>query len=140
MFLFGIRLTNVTRPLRHRDPEAAVAGLVPDWSGGTRIGNTLAQFDRHWAKYVLGQGAVMLLITDGLAPAMERLHKSCSQLIWLNPLLHWDGFEPKSQSTRAMLPHLDEFRPVHNIASLRALIAALSRPMPARGRPLEGAA
>ena len=147
VFLFGTRLTNVTRQLRHRDPEAAlaaVAGLVPDWSGGTRIGDTLAQFNRHWAKRVLGQGAVVLLVTDGLdragadglAPAMERLHKSCRRLIWLNPLLRWDGFEPKSQGIRAMLPHVDEFRPVHNIASLRALIAALSRPAPARGRPL----
>ena len=82
----------------------------------------------------------MLLVTDGLAPVMERLHKSCSQLIWLNPLLQWDGFEPKFRGTCAMLPHLDEFRPVHNIASLHAMIAALSRPMPARGCPLEGAA
>ncbi len=151
VFLFGTRLTNVTRQLRHRDPEAAlaaVAGLVPDWSGGTRIGDTLAQFNRHWAKRVLGQGAVVLLVTDGLdragadglAPAMERLHKSCRRLIWLNPLLRWDGFEPKSQGIRAMLPHVDEFRPVHNIASLHALIAALSRPTPARSRPLEVAA
>ncbi len=150
VFLFGTRLTNVTRQLRHRDPEAAqaaVAALVPDWSGGTRIGDTLAQFNRHWAKRVLGQGAVVLLVTDGLdragadglAPAMERLHKSCRRLIWLNPLLRWDGFEPKSQGIRAMLPHVDEFRPVHNIASLRALIAALSRPAPVRGRLLEAA-
>ncbi len=146
VFLFGTRLTNVTRVLRHKDPEAAfaaVAGLVPDWSGGTRIGETIAQFNREWAKRVLGQGAVVLLVTDGLdragaeglAEAMERLHKSCRRLIWLNPLLRWDGFEPKSQGIRAMLPHVDEFRPVHNVASLRALIAALSRPAPARGRP-----
>ena len=148
VFLFGTRLTNVTRQLRHRDAEAAfnaVAGLVPDWSGGTRIGDTVAQFNRQWAKRVLGQGAVVLLVTDGLdragaeglGPAMERLHKSCRRLIWLNPLLRWDGFEPKSQGIRAMLPHVDEFRPVHNIASLRALIASLSRPAPVRGRLTE---
>ena len=144
VFLFGTRLTNVTRVLRHKDPEAAfqaVAALVPDWSGGTRIGDTIAQFNREWSKRVLGQGAVVLLVTDGLdragadglPEAMERLHKSCRRLIWLNPLLRWDGFEPKSQGIRAMLPHVDEFRPVHNIASLRSLIASLSRP-PESGR------
>ena len=145
VFLFGTRLTNITRVLRHKDPEAAfaaVAGLVPDWSGGTRIGETIAQFNRDWAKRVLGQGAVVLLVTDGLdragaeglPEAMERLHKSCRRLVWLNPLLRWDGFQPRSQGIRAMLPHVDEFRPVHNIASLRALIASLSGPVVERGR------
>jgi hypothetical protein len=138
-FLFGTRLTNVTRPLRHRDAEVAfqlVSHLVPDWSGGTRIGEALGTFNRRWAKRVLGQGAVVLLVTDGLdrdgapglAETMERLHKSCSRLVWLNPLLRWDGFAPKSQGIRAMLPHVDEFRPVHNLASLRALVQSLSRP------------
>ena len=141
-FLFGTRLSNITRQLRNRDPEVAfqlVAQAVPDWSGGTRIGEALGLFNHNWSRRVLGQGAVVLLVTDGLdrdgaaglAENMERLHKSCSRLIWLNPLLRWDGFEPKSQGIRAMLPHVDEFRPVHNLASLRTLIETLSRP-PAR--------
>jgi uncharacterized protein with von Willebrand factor type A (vWA) domain len=143
IFLFGTRLSNVTRCLRHRDPEVAfqlVAHTVPDWSGGTRIGEALATFNQKWARRVLGQGAVVLLVTDGLdrpradegsaglAANMERLHKSCARLIWLNPLLRWDGFEPRSQGIRAMLPHVDSFRPVHNLASLRALVQTLSRP------------
>ena len=138
-FLFGTRLTNVTRPLRHRDAEVAfqlVSHIVPDWSGGTRIGAALGEFNRRWSRRVLGQGAVVLLVTDGLdrdgatglAETMERLHKSCSRLVWLNPLLRWDGFAPKSQGIRAMLPHVDAFRPVHNLASLRALVQSLSRP------------
>lgn len=138
-FLFGTRLSNITRQLRHRDAEVAfemVAASVPDWSGGTRIGEALATFNRAWARRVLGQGAVVLLVTDGLdregarglAENMERLHKSCSRLIWLNPLLRWQGFAPRSQGIRAMLPHVDEFRPVHNLESLRALVSTLSRP------------
>lgn len=145
VFLFGTRLTNVTRQLRHRDPEAAfqlVSHLVPDWSGGTRIGESLAGFNQDWSRRVLAQGAVVLLVTDGLergdpaelAAAMKRLHRSCRRLIWLNPLLRWDGFQPKSQGIRAMLPHVDEFRTVHNLASLRALVDLLSRPAPPRGR------
>ncbi len=143
VFLFGTRLSNVTRQLRHRDPEVAfqmVAHAVPDWSGGTRIGEALACFNKVWARRVLGQGAVVLLITDGLdregarglAENMDRLHRSCRRLIWLNPLLRWAGFEAKSQGARAMLPHVDEFRPVHNLASLRALVDLLSRPAPRR--------
>ena len=142
-FLFGTRLTNITRPLRHRDAEVAfelVAHTVPDWSGGTRIGEALTRFNRDWSRRVLGQGAVVLLVTDGLdrdgahglAEAMQRLHRSCGRLVWLNPLLRWQGFEPRSQGIRAMLPHVDEFRPVHNLASLRGLVDALSRP-PDRG-------
>lgn len=145
-FLFGTRLTNITRQLRHRDAEMAfemVSHLVPDWSGGTRIGASLARFNHDWSRRVLGQGAVVLLITDGLdragadglAEATERLQKSCRRLIWLNPLLRFAGFQPKSQGIRAMLPHVDEHRPVHNLASLRALIETLSDPRPAaRGR------
>jgi uncharacterized protein with von Willebrand factor type A (vWA) domain len=144
VFLFGTRLTNVTRQLRARDPEVAfqmISHAVPDWSGGTRIGEALDRFNKLWARRVLGQGAIVLLITDGLdrdgavglADNMDRLHRSSRRLIWLNPLLRWAGFEPKSQGIRAMLPHVDEFRPVHNLASLRALVDLLSRPAP---RPL----
>ncbi|UFN50350.1 VWA domain-containing protein [Roseomonas sp. OT10] len=136
-FLFGTRLTNVTRQLRHRDAEVAfemVGRAVPDWSGGTRIGDALALFNRLWARRVLGQGAVVLLITDGLdrqgadglAEATERLAHSCRRLIWLNPLLRYAGFQPKSQGARALLPHVHEHRPVHNLNSLRALVATLS--------------
>jgi hypothetical protein len=113
---------------------------VPDWSGGTRIGTALQDFNRRWARRVLGQGAVVLLVTDGLergdavglAEAMARLHRSCRRLIWLNPLLRWDGFAPKAQGIRAILPHVDEFRPVHNLESLKRLIACLSAPAGAR--------
>ncbi len=136
VFLFGTRLSNITRQLRHQDPEVAfamVGAAVPDWSGGTRIGEALEEFNHRWARRVLGQGAVVLLITDGLdreggrglAEATERLQRSCRRLVWLNPLLRWAGFEPRSQGIKAMLPHVHEFRPVHNLDSLRALVAAL---------------
>jgi uncharacterized protein with von Willebrand factor type A (vWA) domain len=139
-FTFGTRLSNVTRALRYRDVDIALAkasSQVEDWSGGTRIGQALHEFNNKWSRRVLGQGAVVLLITDGLdregaaglAEEMERLHKSCSRLIWLNPLLRDGAYEPKSQGNKAMLPHVDEFRPVHNLESLAGLIAALdSRP------------
>jgi uncharacterized protein with von Willebrand factor type A (vWA) domain len=142
-FLFGTRLTNVTRQLRHRDAEVAfelVSHIVPDWSGGTRIGESLELFNKQWSRRVLGQGAVVLLITDGLdregakglAEATDRLRRSCRRLIWLNPLLRYAGFQPRSQGIRAMLPHVDEFRPVHNLQSLRALVASLSGPQQVR--------
>ncbi|MGH7125450.1 MAG: vWA domain-containing protein [Stellaceae bacterium] len=137
-FLFGTRLTNVTRYLRYRDIDVAldkIAGAVEDWSGGTRIGQCLGDFNRRWSRRVLAQGAVVLLITDGLdrdagaglGPEMDRLHKSCRRLIWLNPLLRYEGFAPKSLGMRAILPYVDEFRPVHNLESLGELVAALSR-------------
>jgi uncharacterized protein len=135
-FVFGTRLTNITRHLRFRDVDIAldrVAEAVADWSGGTRIGHCLADFNRLWSRRVLGQGAIVLLITDGLdrdagaglALEMDRLHRSCRRLIWLNPLLRYEGFEPRSLGMRAMLPHVDDFRPVHNLESLEALIEAL---------------
>ena len=144
VFLFGTRLSNITRQLRHRDPEVAfqmVSHAVPDWSGGTRIGEALREFNVRWSRRVLGQGAVVLLVTDGLdrdgaaglSENMDRLHRSCRRLIWLNPLLRWDGFQPKSSGIRAMLPHVDEFRTVHSLDSLRSLVDLLSRPAPARG-------
>ena len=143
VFLFGTRLSNITRQLRHRDPEVAfqmVANIVPDWSGGTRIGDSLAAFNRLWSRRVLAQGAVVLLMSDGLdrgeadglSAEMARLHRSARRLIWLNPLLRWDGFQPRSQGIRAILPHVDEFRPVHSLASLRDLVTLLSRPAPPR--------
>lgn len=144
-FLFGTRLTNVTRQLRHRDAEVAfelVSHIVPDWSGGTRIGEALELFNKQWSRRVLGQGAVVLLITDGLdregakglAEATDRLRRSCRRLIWLNPLLRYEGFQPRSQGIRAMLPHVHEFRPVHNLASLRELVASLSQGAPRSAR------
>ena len=144
VFLFGTRLSNITRQLRFRDPEVAfqmVSHAVPDWSGGTRIGDALSEFNRRWSRRVLAQGAVVLLVTDGLdrdgaaglAEEMDRLHRSCRRLIWLNPLLRWSGFQPKSAGIRAMLPHVDEFRTVHSLDSLRGLVAVLSRPVSPRG-------
>jgi uncharacterized protein with von Willebrand factor type A (vWA) domain len=147
-FVFGTRLTNVTRDLRQRDIDVALARVaqhVEDWSGGTRIGATLHEFNTRWSRRVLAQGAVVLFISDGLdrdagtgiAREVERLHKSSRRLIWLNPLLRYEGFAPKSMGVRALLPHVDEFRPVHNLESLDALAEALARPAPRR---LEAAA
>ena len=125
-FVFGTRLTNLTRQMRNRDPDQALAdcsAAVKDWSGGTRIGDAL------------GQGAVVLLITDGLerddvaglSQEMERLQKSCRRLIWLNPLLRFEGFEARARGVRAMLPHVHEFRAVHNLEALADLCASLDR-------------
>jgi len=137
VFLFGTRLTNVTRSLRARDPDEALASCssaVEDWAGGTRIATSLHTFNKLWGRRVLGQGAIVLLISDGLereadtrlAFEMDRLHRSCRRLIWLNPLLRYGGFEPKAQGIKMMLPHVDEFRPVHNLKSIEGLIEALS--------------
>jgi uncharacterized protein len=142
-FVFGTRLTNITRQLRTRDVDIAlvkVGDLVEDWSGGTRIGHCLHEFNRVWSRRVLGQGAVLLLITDGLDRdageglelEMERLHKSCRRLIWLNPLLRFDGYAPIATGARAIIRHVDDFRPVHNLGSLAELTAALGRIGPKR--------
>jgi uncharacterized protein len=136
-FLFGTRLTNVTRALKARDPDDALAACsesVADWSGGTRIASSLAAFNKLWARRVLAQGAIVLLITDGLerdpdqtlAFEIDRLHRSCRRLIWLNPLLRFDAFEPRAKGVRTMLPHVDEFRPIHNLESMTELCRALS--------------
>ena len=145
VFLFGTRLTNVTRALRQRDPDEALASCsktVEDWAGGTRIATSLHTFNKMWARRVLGQGAIVLLISDGLereadsrlAFEIDRLHRSCRRLIWLNPLLRFDGFEPKAHGIKLMLPHVDEFRPVHNLPSIEGLITALCSPLPPHHR------
>ena len=136
-FVFGTRLTNITRQLAQRDVDSAlerVAGAVRDWSGGTRIGYCLGLFNRHWARRVLAQNATTLLLSDGLecddsgqlGAEMERLAKSSRRLVWLNPLLRWDGFEPLAQGVKTMLPHVDDFRSAHNLASFDELVQALS--------------
>ncbi|MBX9457934.1 MAG: VWA domain-containing protein [Rhizobium sp.] len=136
-FLFGTRLTNVTRSMRLRDPDAALDACteqVRDWSGGTRIGTALRDFNRLWSRRVLGQRATVLLLTDGLERddieslemEVDRLHRSCRRLVWLNPLLRFDGFEARASGIKAMLPHVDDFRPVHNLTSLADLVHALS--------------
>ena len=136
VLLFGTRLTDVTRHLRHRDVDEALARVgraVSDWSGGTRIGASLEAFNRLWARRLLGHGAVVLLITDGLdrdgARGIEkeaaRLQRSCRRLIWLNPLLRWEGFAPEAAGVKALLRHVDDVRPVHNLESLESLVAAL---------------
>lgn len=136
-FLFGTRLTNVSRQLHNKDIDEAIADCsdaVEDWSGGTRIGETLEEFNRLWSRRVLGQGAVVLLVTDGLersddgdllAKEIDRLHRSCRRLIWLNPLLRFEGFSPQASGIRTILPNVDEFRPVHSLNSLSDLCNAL---------------
>ncbi|MBQ4823676.1 VWA domain-containing protein [Leisingera sp. HS039] len=138
-FTFGTRLTNITRHLAQRDVDAALAAAgseAQDWEGGTRIGDCLHAFNRDWSRRVMGQGAVVLLITDGLdrgdpealAREMQRLQLSSRRLIWLNPLLRWDGFAPRAQGIRAMLPYTDSFRAGHSIASLQDLAQVISSP------------
>ena len=147
-FVFGSRLTNITRALQRRDVDDAldVAGkMVTDWSGGTRIGSCLGEFNRHWSRRVLGRGSIVLLMTDGLdrdAAAgldqqMSRLQRSSKRLIWLNPLLRYDSYTPKSQGAQAILPHVDEIRTVHHLNSLADLAAALRAPRAKRGNQVE---
>ncbi len=140
VFVFGTRLTNITRQLRHRDVDVAmarVAEAIKDWSGGTRIGASLREFNFKWGRRVLGQNACVLLVSDGLdreageglGEEMERLAKSCRYLVWLNPLLRYDRFEARPAGVRAMLPHVDLFLPVHNLRSLVDLARTLSGKM-----------
>jgi uncharacterized protein with von Willebrand factor type A (vWA) domain len=142
-FVFGTRLTNITRHLRQKDVDIAlekVAEAVLDWSGGTRIGVCLRDFNIQWSRRVLGQGAVVLFISDGLdrdnaeglGTEIERLHKSCRRLIWLNPLLRYEGYEPKSLGAQVLVPHVDDFRTVHNLESLSQLTEVLSQPVTRR--------
>lgn len=137
-FVFGTRLTRITRCLRYRDLDQAlqeVGRTVMDWSGGTRIGECLHAFNRDWARRVLGRGAVVMIISDGwdrgdidlLRREMERLQKSCYRLIWLNPLLGIPGYQPLTRGMQAALPYIDDFLPVHNLASLEQLAAHLER-------------
>ncbi|WP_417693771.1 vWA domain-containing protein [Roseibium sp.] len=136
-FLFGTRLSNVTRHLKQKDPDVALNACtsdVRDWSGGTRIASALRDFNVHWSRRVLSGNPTVLLITDGLerdtdedlAREMDRLHRSCRKLVWLNPLLRFDGFEAKARGIRAMLPHVDEFRSAHSLNAISDLVAALS--------------
>ena len=137
VFLFGTRLTNVTRELKRRDIDEAVSKVsaaVKDWSGGTRIGLTLKEFNRKWARRVLTQGAEVLLMSDGLEREnveqltceMQRLRRSAKRIVWLNPLLRYDGFEAKASGIRAIMPYIDEFRPVHSLNSLTDLAQTLA--------------
>ena len=155
VFLFGTRLTQATRALRARDPDAAIAALaerVDDWAGGTRIGAALAEFNRHWAKRALAGRATVLLVTDGLDhesidlldAEMARLARNAYRIVWLNPLLRYARFSARARGVRAILPHVDAHRPVHDLESLDALardFAHLARaprhPMPIP--PIEGA-
>ncbi|RLJ41544.1 hypothetical protein BCF46_2503 [Litoreibacter meonggei] len=138
-FTFGTQLTNITRHLATRDVDAALAAAgaqAQDWEGGTKIGTCLHQFNRDWSRRVMGNGAVVLLITDGLdrddptalEKEMRRLQLTARRVIWLNPLLRWEEFAPKAHGIRAMLPHVDSFRAGHNIAALEDLADAISRP------------
>lgn len=138
-FVFGTRLTNITRCLRQRDPDVALQmadAQVHDWKGGTRIASSLDDFNRHWARRVLGGNAAVLLVSDGLerdddgqlARAAGQLHRMAHQLVWLNPLLRFEGFQPRAAGIRTLLAHVDRFLPVHNLASLADLAGALQKP------------
>jgi uncharacterized protein with von Willebrand factor type A (vWA) domain len=136
-FVFSTRLTRITRPLQIRDLDLAlknVGELVNDWAGGTRIGESLKMFNFQWGRRVLGRGAVVLIISDGwdrgnvelLKREMARLKRNCHRLIWLNPLLGAPDYEPLTRGIQAALPHIDDFLPVHNLASLEDLADRLA--------------
>ncbi len=131
-FVFSTRLTRITRQLKSRDVDTAldqVSTSIHDWAGGTRIGDALKSFNYEWGRRVLGQGAIVLIISDGwdrgnidlLGHEMARLQLSCQRLIWLNPLLGSESYEPLTRGIQAALPHIDDFLPVHNLASLEQL-------------------
>ncbi|MFC4351445.1 VWA domain-containing protein [Fodinicurvata halophila] len=147
-FLFGTRLTNVTRALKEKDVDLALESIgstAQDWDGGTRIGSCLAHFNYHWSRRVLAQGATVLLITDGLdrednrilQKEAERLHKSCRRLMWLNPLLRYEDYQPRTGGAKALLPHVDDFLPVHNLESLGQLADALQNGSIRRAAPAD---
>jgi uncharacterized protein with von Willebrand factor type A (vWA) domain len=138
VFVFSTHLTRITRQLRYRSIDRAlreVSGVVHDWSGGTRIGESLKTFNYDWARRVLGRGAITLLISDGwdrgdidlLGEEISRLQRSSYRLIWLNPLLGSPEYEPLTQGMQAALPHIDDFLPVHNLASLEDLAEHLEK-------------
>jgi uncharacterized protein with von Willebrand factor type A (vWA) domain len=143
-FVFGTRLTRITRQLRLRDVDVALAEVgrtVQDWSGGTRIGEALRTFNYRWLRRVLPASGVVLVISDGLdrgdpellAREMARLSRSCYRLIWLNPLLRYEHYRPLTRGMRAALPYIDHFLPAHNLASLEQLgqlLASLERRRP----------
>lgn len=144
-FVFATRLTRITKKLRGRhgrNPLREISRLVPDWSGGTRIGETLRAFNVHWARRVLGNGAVVLVVSDGwdrgdpaaMRREVSRLRRSCHRLVWLSPLLGSPRYKPLTRGLRAALPFVDDFLPVHNLASLDRLAAHLNR-LPAQSRP-----
>jgi uncharacterized protein with von Willebrand factor type A (vWA) domain len=155
VFLFGTRLTNVTRALRERDPDDAVNLIteqVRDWAGGTRIGAALAAFNRQWARRTLSGRATVLFVSDGidlehidlLEKEMTRLRRFAHRIIWLNPLLRYAGFSPQARGMQAILPHVDALHPAHNLDSLFALESLLAstprvppakQPRPAQGYP-----
>jgi uncharacterized protein with von Willebrand factor type A (vWA) domain len=136
-FVFSTRLTRITRPLQSRDLDIAlknVGELVNDWAGGTRIGESLKTFNFDWGRRVLGRGAIVLIISDGwdrgdgqvLSREMARLKRNCHRLIWLNPLLGTPDYEPLTRGIQAALPHIHDFLPVHNLASLEDLANRLA--------------
>jgi hypothetical protein len=150
-FVFGTRITRVTRQLRHRDTHAAlneIADSVVDWAGGTRIGDSLFHFNRLWARRVLARGAIVIIISDGwdrgdvrlLAKEMRRLQRGAFRLIWLNPLLGSVGYRPQTIGMRAALPYVDDFLPANNLKSLVQLAELLQtvdhrRPLRRQGTP-----
>jgi hypothetical protein len=137
VFTFATHLTNITRTLVDRDVDRALADVgreVTDWASGTRLGACLREFNQQWSRRVLAQGAIVLLVTDGLdrddanvlRDEAARLGRSCKRLVWLNPLLRYAGFEPKAQGIQALLPAVDEHRPIHDLAALEQLARALA--------------